>query len=66
MDAQTDEMKVHKFVNGLNHKLALLIYMAGPQDLSEAINYATQAYIRYKVYDRKTKKVGLAEQVEKL
>ena len=54
-------MKVRKFVNGLHHKLVPLIYMAEPQDLLKVIDYVTQAYIRYKIYNRKTKKVGLAE-----
>ena len=59
-------MKVHKFVNGLNHKLAPLIYIAGSHDLLETIDYATRAYIGYKVYDKKSKEIGLAKQIEQL
>ena len=40
-DVWTDEMKVRKFVDGLNYRLAPLVYMAGPQDLPETIDYAT-------------------------
>ena len=51
-------------MDSLHYKLVPLIYIAGPQDLSEAIDYAIQAYTEHEIYDRKTKKVGLAEQVE--
>ena len=46
MDAWTDKIKVRKFVDGLSHKVVPLIYMAGPHDLLEAINYTIRAYIR--------------------
>src|ERR1043166_9218746 len=65
-DAWTDEMKVRKFVDGLNHRIAPLIYMAGPNDLPEAIDYVTRAYTKQKVYDKKNKEVGMAEQIEQL
>src|ERR1044071_247853 len=65
-DAWTDEIKVRKFVDGLNHRIAPLIYMAGPNDLPEAIDYATRAYTRQKVYDKKNKEVGMAKQIEQL
>ena len=65
-DAWTDEMKVRKFMDGLNYRIAPLIYMAGPNDLSEAIDYATRAYTRQEVYNKKNKKIGMAEQIEQL
>src|ERR1043165_3768666 len=65
-DAWTDEIKVRKFVDGLNHRIALLIYMAGPNNLPEAIDYATRAYTGQEGYDKKNKKVGMAEQIEQL
>src|ERR1043165_4012256 len=65
-DAWTDEMKVHKFVDGLNHQIAPLIYMAEPNDLPEAIDYATRAYTRQKEYDKKNKEARMAEQIEQL
>jgi len=52
-------MKIHKFVDGLHYKLAPLIYMAEPQDLPEAIDYATRVYTGHEIYNRKTKKVRL-------
>src|ERR1043165_193210 len=66
IDAWTDKMKVRKFVDGLNHRIAPLIYMAGPNDLPEAIDYATRAYTGQEVYDKKNKEVGMAEQIEQL
>src|ERR1043165_7795546 len=65
-DAWTDEMKVRKFVDSLNHRIAPLIYMDGPNDLLEAIDYATRAYTGQEVYDKKNKEVGMAEQIEQL
>ena len=63
-DAWTDDMKVRKFVDGLNHQIVPLIYMAGLNDLPEAIDYATRAYTEQEVYDKKNKEVGMAKQIE--
>src|ERR1044072_1799025 len=65
-DAWTDDMKVRKFVDGLNHRIAPLIYMAGPNDLPEAIDYAKRAYTGQEMYEKKNKEIGMAEQIEQL
>src|ERR1043165_6492696 len=59
-------MKVRKFVDGLNHRIAPLIYMAGPNDLPEVIDYATRVYTGQEVYNKKNKEAGMAEQMEQL
>src|ERR1043165_9694869 len=59
-------MKVRKFMDGLNYQIALIIYMAGPNDLPKAIDYATRAYTGQEVYNKKNKEVGMAEQIEQL
>src|ERR1044072_2509383 len=53
-------------MDGLNHRIAPLIYMARPNVLPEAIDYATRAYTGQEVYDKKNKEVGMAEQIEQL
>ena len=40
--------------------------MDGPNDLPEAIDYATQAHTGQEVYDKKNKEVRMAEQIEQL
>ena len=66
IDAWTDKMKVWKFVNGLNHQIAPLIYMAGPNDLLEAIDFATWAYTGQEIYNKKNKEIRMTEQIEQL
>src|ERR1043165_8076106 len=59
-------MKVRKFMDGLNYQIALIIYMAGPNDLPKAIDYATRAFTGHEVYNKKNKEIGMTEQIEQL
>ena len=57
-------MKVQKFVKELYFRLILLIYIIRLTDLEKVIDYTIWAYTKYKVYNKKSKEIELAEQVE--
>src|ERR1043165_1251442 len=64
--AWTEEMKVRRFVDGLNSRLTPLVHMKNPQDLEEAFDAASRAATGFDLGKKADAEISLAEQVEAL
>src|SRR3990170_2515892 len=65
-DAWTDEMKIRKYLKGLNPKISPMVYMQNPDDLDEAQEAVARAATGYEVANSATKEANLTEQMEAL
>ena len=64
--AWTEEMKVRRFVDGLNSRLTPLVHMKNPQDLEEAFDATSRAATGFDLKKKADAETSLAEQVEAL
>jgi hypothetical protein len=62
----TNNMKVWKFIEGLNPKISLLIYMQNLNGLDEAFDLIIRASISFDMGRKNELETSLAEQVEAL
>src|ERR1044072_5189968 len=64
--AWTEEMKVRRFVDGLNSRLTPLVHMKNPQDLKEAFDATSRAATGFELGKKADAKISLVEQIEVL